>query len=109
MTVVLRETSVLSLLELLRMRATIMIINTAAPTTHTHGWVYHSVVVVVDSVVVTVVLEPVLSWAHEKTPIILNKKTKANLTMLFILTVFITVVLIGDEILHYVLKESGQI
>jgi len=44
--------SVLEVEELPRKRATIMMINTAAPATHTHGDVYQSEVVVVVVVLV---------------------------------------------------------
>src|SRR5436190_2448115 len=52
-------------LELPRIRATRIIINTAPPATHTHGDVYHCVDDVVDSVFVVTVLSP--SCAHNAT------------------------------------------
>src|SRR6187549_496030 len=52
-------------LELPRIRATRIIINTAPPATHTHGDVYHCVDDVVDSVFVVTVLSP--SCAHSTT------------------------------------------
>ena len=62
---VLRDTSFLSEEELPRNNAISMMMNTAPPTIQTHGWAYHSVVVVVVVCVVTVeLLEPVLSWAN---------------------------------------------
>lgn len=56
-----------------------MIRKTAPPTTQTHGWVYHSVVVVVvDSLVtVTLVLEPVLSCAQTSTCVKLSRNKSA--------------------------------
>jgi len=41
--------------------------NIAAPTTHTQGWAYHVVVVVVVRVVVSLWLELELSWAQVAT------------------------------------------
>jgi hypothetical protein len=100
--VLLRETSVL---ELPRTSATIIIKSTAPPTIHTQGWVYHSVVVVVVSVVVTLLLETVLSCAHTKVLIRLNKKTKKIFLQIF----FIMFVLMKNKLSEYSLEESGQI
>ena len=67
--------------------------NTAAPTTHTHGCVYHVVVVFVVSFV-TDVLEleldsPLPSWAHITNCIRLKMKTSRNLLIIPSLAFFI--------------------
>jgi hypothetical protein len=94
---VLRETSVVSLPEFPRIRATRIIINTAPPTIHTQGWAYHSVVVVVVVSVVTLLLEEVLSCAHKEILMKLNKKITQSLKIL-LQFLFITVDLINNEI-----------
>jgi len=68
-----------SFVELPRNNATKIISKTAAPTIHTHGCVYHSLVVVVVVVLVTVVELPVLSWEKAKNWIELKIKVKINL------------------------------
>ena len=99
--VVLRETSVLSLPELLRVRATSIKINAAPPAIHTQGWAYHSVVVVVVSVVVTLLLETVLSCAHKRVLIKLKKNITESLKMILLQILFITVDLMNDKMSKY--------
>jgi len=84
--------------ELPRKRATRIIRSTAPPTIHTQGWAYHSVVVDVVSVVVVLLLVTVLSCAHKKVLIRLNKKTTQSLKMTLLQILFITVDLMNNEI-----------
>ena len=94
----LRETSVL-LLELLRNRATSIIINIAPPTTHTHGCAYHVVVVVVVSLVTDVLeLELLLSCAQVTTCIKLKRNINKNLPKMPSLTFFMSIGLINKRV-----------
>ena len=90
-TTVVRDTSVV--LELPRNNATRIIMNTAVPTTHTHGCAYHVVVVVVVLVVVSLWPEPELSWAQVATCIRLKKNSSNHLQAMPPLSFFISLIL----------------
>ena len=83
---------VTSLLELPpRKSATSIISNTAPPTTHTQGWVYHSVVVVELELLCRVVVVPELSCAPAAKEILVNKKKRKYLQAAPKLNVFMFV------------------